>query len=224
MSSLCTPLSMVDARKLLRIVLKLLRVRRPLDLAFLMRRVAARRFRKLVILDLDATLIWAEDEATVPPSHSAVLMAEGKPYWVKKRPHLDAFLAYCFSEYDVAIWSAAPKHYVHAIAHYLGGHRWTFIMSGERCTEHFVLEQHDTVVLKKLAKVWKGKDTRALYRKHNTVIVDDARDTFRDNRGNAIHIQPYIGRNQQDRELLRVGRLLAKIRFVPDVRTVKGMC
>lgn len=193
---------------------------------------AVRDNRKLLVLDIDSTLVWADYQEV--PGADTVLWVRKVPVWVKKRPGLDAFLAYCFANYDVAIWSAASKEYVQKIAEYLisgiaeltGVPRsWVFVMSGERCTQHYSFNQDNDnyrmYVLKKLQKIWTASKYKK-YTRYNTLVVDDDSDTYLKNYGNAIPIAAYYGPScdarDNDVELVRVQKILEAKRDIPNVR------
>lgn len=72
--------------------------------------------RKLLILDLDHTLIYpsetefAEAEFIIGPTYDRT--------WVRRRPHLEQFLNYANQHYDLAVWSASDANYVHTVSHH----------------------------------------------------------------------------------------------------------
>lgn len=80
--------------------------------------------RKLLVLDIDGTLVFAEYDSWVDEE---LISLNGKPHFtiqfkdesdfisVWKRPFLDEFLEWALNNFDVAIWSASGKEYVHAI-------------------------------------------------------------------------------------------------------------
>jgi TFIIF-interacting CTD phosphatase-like protein len=61
---------------------------------------------KLLILDLDETLLYATAQPPARPADFAV-----GDYYVYKRPHVDAFLTQCFDWFDVAVWTSASPSY-----------------------------------------------------------------------------------------------------------------
>ena len=64
---------------------------------------------KLVVLDLDSTLIYSTKEKLREPD----FMVDG--YNVYKRPGLDTFLEFCFANFQVGVWSSAAESYVDEI-------------------------------------------------------------------------------------------------------------
>lgn len=179
--------------------------------------------RKLLILDLDSTIIWS-DIKEIRDFDTTLWLRKGTlPVWIKKRPHLDKFIDYIFSEYDVGVFSAAEGEYVREICKYVLDDRpLVFIMSGERCTQHLWYSksdhQHYNIIVKKLQKIWDAKRYKNKYTKSNTLILDDSPETYVKNRGNAIPIVPYTGIQDTDVELLRTIDMLKILVNVVNVR------
>jgi TFIIF-interacting CTD phosphatase-like protein len=168
--------------------------------------------RKLLVLDLDSTLIWT-DFREFPLFDTILDLPDRDLIWLKKRPFLKTFFDYCFTNYDVAVWSAGAADYVDAVCEYLFPDRHLiFIFSHERCTHHKGL------ILKKLAKIWRVKHWP--YYRSNTLILDDTPETYLQNYGNAIPIRSYLGQ-EVDRELLRVISLLKRLKLEDDVRHIE---
>ena len=84
--------------------------------------------RKLLVLDLDETLIFATKTAQNYPADFQV----GK-YLVYKRPHVDEFLRTCYQWFEVAVWtSASPDYAVEVVAH-LFKEKPSFVWSADQC-------------------------------------------------------------------------------------------
>ena len=65
---------------------------------------------KLLILDLDETLIFATDRVLAKaPDFST------SSYAVYKRPHLDVFLDFCREHFRVGVWTSAGPRHAHSI-------------------------------------------------------------------------------------------------------------
>ena len=177
--------------------------------------------RKLLILDIDSTLVWAETTELKDYDTVLWLQDETLPVWVKKRPHVDELIEYIFTEYDIAVFSAGEYEYVRAVCRYLFVDRpLVFIMSAERCTLYFTKQNlHSRITIKKLQKVWVCKKYKNKYRKNNTLILDDTAETYIKNHGNAIPIASYYG-GKKDIELPRIILLLKTLVGVYDVRRV----
>jgi RNA polymerase II subunit A small phosphatase-like protein len=86
--------------------------------------------KKLLILDLDETLIYAsQQKLTIAEDFSF------ENYYVYKRPYLDDFLWECSQHYSLAIWSSAENNYVQNIAKQLLNKdlKFDFIWSRDNC-------------------------------------------------------------------------------------------
>ena len=56
-------------------------------------------------------------------------------YCVYRRPHLAAFLDYCFGNFKVAVWTSASRDYAYGIASKIMAiDRLAFLWVRERCT------------------------------------------------------------------------------------------
>ncbi len=171
--------------------------------------------RKLLVLDLDSTLIWSDFKYV--PGYDFEFSIRGQKVWVKLRPGLETFLNEAQKHYDVGVWSAASKDYVRYIALRILP-KAIFVMSGERCTDHVhfcPMGEKNRYNIKKLSKIWNLRSNH--YTRRNTVIVDDTPETYRLNYGNSIPIRPYTGADH-DTELARIMSILWHILSTPDVR------
>lgn len=170
------------------------------------------RFQKLLILDLDETLIHATTEPLPePPDY---LVGE---YAIYKRPGVDAFLAWCLQDFErVAIWTASTADYAtEVLAALLPVSRLAFVWARERCTRHLEHETRDYVWLKDLKKVRRrGVDLATV------IAVDDTPGKFRRNYGNLVAIRAFEG-DPQDGELRLLRAYLAELAVVADVRPVE---
>ena len=193
--------------------------------------------RKLLILDVDGTMIFAEEKADlidiqVEQQHHFEL--EDCSVLVWKRPGIDEFLEWCFEHYDIGIWSAAGSEYIHSVLTYIiPDHlrsKIKFIWTSRRCTRRYQQRLLDTegtpVTVKSLKKVWRRKrnvphDPCSIntYNRRNTLILDDTPTTYQRNYGNAIPIKSYTG-NMKDSELKRIKHILELSISAYDVRTL----
>ena len=122
--------------------------------------------RKLIVLDIDKTLVFSEEFFSFIPKENYDFVIE-KNIHVKKRPYLDEFLKTIHSlGYDIAIWTAGSKIYAKKIVDEIipKGIPLQFVFSRERCTQTFekldFLESEfdsKSTVIKKLSKIWRRK-------------------------------------------------------------------
>lgn len=172
--------------------------------------------KKLLVLDLDGTLIFAEYAAEIPnvdQMRKCDFEIYQKTILVWKRPNLDDFLEWCFSNFCVAIWSAAGKEYVSDILeNILKPHmKPLFVWSNERCTKKYLEwsyygSSEQWVYHKRLSKIWRTS-WKAIFNRHNTLILDDTPATYSKNYGNAIPIPSYEAEDV-DSELIEVIKIL----------------
>lgn len=193
--------------------------------------------RKLLILDIDGTMIFAKEKAQLiyrpVEQHHHFELDEGS-ILVWKRPDIDEFLEWCFEHYDIGIWSASGSEYVHSVLiHIIPDHlrsKVKFIWTSMRCTRKYQQRSLDTyavpIIIKRLQKLWRKKRSRSdnpnsigSYNRRNTLIVDDTPSTYQKNYGNAIPIASYTG-SLRDSELKRVKHVLELLISSNDVRTV----
>jgi RNA polymerase II subunit A small phosphatase-like protein len=171
--------------------------------------------RKLLVLDLDHTLIYSSviERSEVDFTFSL----DREVFWVKRRPYLTEFLTEMAQLYDLAVWSAASRPYIEVILKHIlpEGVSLVRVYDGRRCTvKDITFGDTARTVIKKLRKMWRGP-----YNRTNTLILDDTPVTYCQNYGNAIPIYRYYG-SDTDTELLRVNQLLRDLVNVPNVRVV----
>jgi len=104
----------------------------------------------LLILDLDETLIYASEQGLARPPDFRV-----GNYRVYQRPGLTEFRDYCFTEFEVAVWTSADHSYATEVVSHLFGtpQRLRFVWTAERCTQRTNFETHERYAVKDLRKV-----------------------------------------------------------------------
>ena len=176
--------------------------------------------RKLLILDLDSTLIFSSDQPSVPYNFTFVPPG-GARFWVVLRPGLYEFLSDAAADYDLAVWTAGGYNYAAEIVSRIIPFdiNLKFVYDNRKCVKKVSTwgPAEGVILFKPLKKVWKRKTSG--YTKKNTLILDDTPMTYCKNYGNAIPIKSFVG-DPADRELERVGKLLKMLRDVEDVRLV----
>ena len=168
--------------------------------------------RKLLILDLDETLVFS----TKQPLDHAHDFVVGK-YYVYRRPHLDAFLETVARWFDLAVWTSANVHYAAGTIRHLfpDASILEFAWSRSRCTRRFDHETHEEVWTKNLRKI-----KRLGYRLEHVLIIDDSPEKLNRNYGNHIRVIPFLG-VPGDSELDRLLPFLDWIRTAENVRTIE---
>jgi NLI interacting factor-like phosphatase len=90
-----------------------------------------KRTDKLLILDLDETLIHATETPLVQPSDFSVYT-----YHVYKRPYLDTFLTTCLDWFDVAVWTSSGAEYATEVVNTIfpEPQALAFVWTSDRCS------------------------------------------------------------------------------------------
>lgn len=169
----------------------------------------------LLILDLDNTLISAVHEAYVRDclDYPSDFMALDDTYHVNMRPHLHTFMEYAFSNWTVALWTAASMDYALVILDKCGidTKKFEFIKDKEECDKEFYYGK--TIHIKDMTKV---RDDLS-----RVVLVDDKDTSGIRQKDNTIVIPAYISAAQSaDDRLLKLIDFLEEMRNAPDFRSV----
>lgn len=171
--------------------------------------------KKLLILDLDETLIHARHDGGVDGDWC---LAE---YSIICRPHLWEFLRCVAGVYDLAIWSAASDMYVERIISHIQRRfhiDFVFVWARSRCSyiHHWGIYDSVHQSRKNIRKV-----VRAFgYAIEDILIVDDDPEKLVDNYGNAIYIQKFEG-DAWDDHLPALAQYLINIRNTPNFRMLE---
>ncbi len=168
-----------------------------------------------IILDLDSTVInslrpWEKQ----PKGFVSYEMKDDDQieFVVYERPHLQEFLDFLFSNYRVAVWTAASKDYAIFIIENI-----LLQKKPERKLEFFLFDYHGDFCEdcgrspKDLQLVY---DTFSGFTKNNTIIVDDYEEVYMPQMCNAYPIPPFIVNLPQaskDIELIKLMRRLSEV-------------
>lgn len=162
--------------------------------------------RKLLIFDLDETLVHARTESL---PHPADFVWHG--YHVYKRPFLKELLSQVCQVYDIAVWSSSSREYVDFVVENVFGTQVEvkFSWAIDRCVQRVHPQSNSYVYIKDLRKVQSQG-----YEVEQIIIVDDSPEKIARQPRNHIGIAPFMG-NQDDVGLLaltddllrRVGKL-----------------
>ncbi|KAL8953248.1 MAG: hypothetical protein Q9222_000901 [Ikaeria aurantiellina] len=152
----------------------------------------------LLVLDLNGTLLYRSRASSA----------------YKARPSLDAFLAYCISNYSVMVWSSAKPHNVSAICSRIFTPAQRQLLLGEwgRDTLDLTAEQYSAKVqvYKRLDRIW---NSEAIQRAHphfakghrwgqwNTLLLDDSVLKSSAQPYNAVVVPEFVkGGNKEQRD------------------------
>lgn len=169
---------------------------------------------KLLILDMDETLLHASEDCE--SEYDFKIVFGNTTYFVKKRPNLDIFLDFAFSNFKVAVWTAGGIDYASEALIKCGIrlNSLNFFWTREKCTIKKNLETGQYYGLKNLNKVKKFG-----WSLNDVLIVDDVGETSSKNYGNLIQIKPFY--HGDDNELLKLIKYLKKIKNEPNYRRIE---
>jgi TFIIF-interacting CTD phosphatase-like protein len=167
--------------------------------------------KKLLILDLDETVVFATEQKLARDEDFRV--AE---YFVYKRPGLDRFISFAFEHFNLAVWTASGSAYADAVINRVFGgvEQLEFARSRQRCTWRTHPELRIGYWIKDLKKV-----RRLGHPPNNVVIVDDSSRKLERSYGNHVPMLPFHG-DAADNELENLEHYLLWLKRVPDVRSV----
>lgn len=165
--------------------------------------------QKLLILDLDETLIYAT-EINLERDFDFVV----GPYFVYKRPYLDEFLKFCLEHFEVAVWTSSTEIYAFEIVENIFDYKdlLSFVWSRERCTISFDEEERVSFYEKKILKI------KLLgYHLESVIVVDDSPEKWRSSYGNMVRVKPFFGEVEDD-ELKHLIVYLERLKNIENIR------
>jgi TFIIF-interacting CTD phosphatase-like protein len=170
------------------------------------------RYDKLLVLDLDETLVYSVKEPLARTPDFTALQ-----YSVYKRPGVDLFLSTCTDWFKIAVWTSSSPDYAHEVIRNIFPEsvKIQFIFTWERCSVRFDYQTGKYYYVKQLKKLKKKG-----YSLKKILVIDDTPETFVDNYGNAIQVRKYKG-EQEDDELLMLLKYLKMIGSVENVRKLE---
>ena len=166
--------------------------------------------KKLLILDLDETLIHATE---YPQSDYDFVVGQ---YKVFKRAYLKEFLEFCSETFEVAIWTSSTENYAEEIVAEIlpKGFKFAFMWSRNRCTPTKDYSSDEIIWVKDLKKV-----KRQGYALENIIVVDDSPEKLKKNYGNLIRIKPFF--EESDDELFLLKNYLKTLVDVENIRSIE---
>lgn len=168
------------------------------------------RDRKLLVLDLDETLVFSTERHLDRPADLSVV-----GYHVYKRPHLDTFLDFAFSRFRVGVWTSSGPLYAEPLVSQLMPNRLLeFVWSSQRCSLVRDWEEGGYSTQKRLAKLKKHGFTL-----DQIIGIDDTASKYARNYGNLVLTQEYAG-DPSDDELLHLIQYLEVLREESNIRAV----
>lgn len=176
---------------------------------------------KLLILDLDGTLIYTEllnihNENTTLDTFIIKDDNENR-YLVKERPFLRKFIHEANKLYNLGVWTASKKCYADAIiSNIFDGITLEIQYSENHCKKQIDQKNNIAHIIKPISKIL---DVDKTYNPKNVLVVDDNVTTFSENPNNAIHIDSWKGEDDDNTlsVLIHAIKMAAKL---DDVRKI----
>ena len=167
--------------------------------------------RKLLVLDLDETLIHA---AELQLAHEEDFRVGH--YYVYLRPYVEEFVSFALSTFRVGVWTASGEIYAaQVIERLFPNEGLEFVWSSQRCTlaRDWATGAYETI--KNLRKL-KARG----YRLESIIAVDDTPSKYARNYGNLVAVREFVG-DRNDNELRLLSRYLQQLATVANVRKVE---
>jgi carboxy-terminal domain RNA polymerase II polypeptide A small phosphatase len=169
--------------------------------------------RMLVVLDLDETLLHADDSEAGRESACDFSFEE---YRVRLRPGLEGFLRRMAAIADLAIWSSSTHDYLAAmLAQFPWQPQWGFTWHRGHCTLKRDLERDSYVFTKNLDKL-----TRMGFCLDRVLIVDDSPEKIPRHYGNLVPMPPFHG-DPADTTLSLLAAYLETLVSRPGIRRIE---
>ncbi|KAJ2056484.1 Nuclear envelope morphology protein 1 [Coemansia sp. S146] len=169
--------------------------------------------RKILVLDLDETLIHSSPQGSYRAHHRIEVVIDKVAclYYVYKRPHVDYFLRRVSEWYKVVVFTASLAEYADPVIDLLDSQNK--LIEGRYFRESCV--PHDSSYAKDLTAI--DPDLSQI------VLVDNSPLSYFINPTNGIPIQPWVNSDPKDEALLDLLPLLDALRFTDDVRSILSL-
>ncbi|TRY97152.1 hypothetical protein DNTS_009639 [Danionella cerebrum] len=173
--------------------------------------------RKILVLDLDETLIHSHHDGVLrptvrpgtPPDFILKVVIDKHPvrFFVHKRPHVDFFLEVVSQWYELVVFTASMEIYGSAVADKLDNNKG--ILKRRYYRQHCTLDTGSYV-----------KDLSVVHEDLSSVVIlDNSPGAYRSHPDNAIPIKSWFS-DPSDTSLLNLLPMLDALRFTADVRSV----
>lgn len=168
--------------------------------------------KKLLVLDLDETLIHANE---IPLRHKPDFLIGN--YHVYERPFVRDFIVFCLEHFNVAIWTTATAPFAESVTDHLFENQkdLKFVWCRDSCTQVYDYELGEHGYIKKLAKVKKkGFDL------DHVLMIDDTPSKLKLNYGNLVRVSEFTG-DKDDEELLILMKYLEYLKDEDNIRKIE---
>jgi TFIIF-interacting CTD phosphatase-like protein len=167
---------------------------------------------KLLVLDLDETLVYATEEPLSSRPDTTV-----GDYYIYNRPFVREFLEFCLAEFEVAVWTSSTAGYADGVVRHLFGESYDlrFVWARGKCTRRFLPDEYTHIYVKNLKKVKKLG-----YQLENIIAVDDSPEKWSEQYGNLVRVSEFLG-DPDDTELKDLMLYLDHLKSLPNIREVE---
>lgn len=185
--------------------------------------------KKLLIFDLDETLVRGEYACTNSPSSPIApiapqLILDNGDINIWERPHARNLIRELSGIFDYAVWSSASDDYAVAVANHMFKEvSLKFIWGRSRCTQcrDFSGDLYDlggggNYWVKDLKKVKNAFGVPL----DQMIIIDDSPEKAERNYGNLVPIRPFYG-SQEDKELYLLKKYLPDLSQIENIRMIE---
>jgi TFIIF-interacting CTD phosphatase-like protein len=174
---------------------------------------------KLLILDLDETLIHATETPLARPADFSIYT-----YHIYKRPYLDTFVATCLDCFDVAIWTSSGSEYATQVVATIfpDPQVLKFVWTSNRCSIAYnynfdlIDGRYPSYYSRKPLK----KVKRCGYDLESVIAIDDTPRKWEQSYGNLITVKPFEG-DETDRELPDLLIYLDTLKHEQNIRRIE---
>jgi len=169
------------------------------------------RGKKVLVLDLDETLVHSTFEPVTNPDLILPVRIQGMTYRINviKRPGVEEFLAKVGEQFEVVIFTASLAEYAEPLCR---------ILDPTNAISSLLYRQHCTplngVYVKDMSLL--GRDMKDI------ILVDNSPNSFLFQPENAYHIKNFFD-DKTDRELIRLSNFLDHMDEVDDVRPIEEL-
>lgn len=191
--------------------------------------------RKILVVDLDETLIHSASRSTSHSNSSQGHMVEVRfaisgvstLYYVHKRPHCDLFLSKVSKWYDLVVFTASMKEYADPVVDWLESSfpgNFTKRLYRNNC-----ILRDGVGYIKDLSTVCGHFPTASISTSSSTtvglgdvILIDNSPVSYAMNVDNAIQVEGWIS-DPTDTDLLTLLPLLEALRYTTDVRDILAL-
>lgn len=184
--------------------------------------------RKILVVDLDETLIHSASRSTSHSNSSQGHMVEVRfaisgvstLYYVHKRPHCDLFLSKVSKWYDLVVFTASMKEYADPVVDWLESSfpgNFTKRLYRNNC-----ILRDGVGYIKDLSTVCGHSTSSPAVDLGDVILIDNSPVSYAMNVDNAIQVEGWIS-DPSDTDLLTLLPFLEALRYTTDVRDILAL-